>query len=45
MEHGYPIAKSNAPVAQLDRAMVSGTIGRGFESSRAHHLNYALQVA
>jgi hypothetical protein len=25
-----------APVAQLDRALVSGTKGRGFESLRAH---------
>ncbi len=28
-----------APVAQLDRALVSGTKGRTFESCRAYHLN------
>ena len=27
----------HAPVAQLDRALVSGTKGQGFESLRAHH--------
>ena len=26
-----------APVAQLDRALVSGTKGREFESPQAHH--------
>jgi hypothetical protein len=26
-----------APVAQLDRALVSGTKGRGFESLRVYH--------
>ena len=28
---------SDAPVAQLDRALDSGSKGRGFESRRAHH--------
>ena len=28
----------DAPVAQLDRALDSGSKGRGFESRRAHHL-------
>ncbi len=28
----------NAPVAQLDRAVVYGTTGQRFESSRAYHL-------
>lgn len=28
----------NVPVAQLDRALVSGTKGRGFESLRARQL-------
>jgi hypothetical protein len=30
---------SNAPVAQLDRALDFESKGRGFESLRAHHLN------
>ncbi len=30
---------TEAPVAQLDRALDSGSKGRGFESRRAHHLN------
>ncbi len=29
-----------APVAQLDRASDFGSEGWGFESSRAHHINY-----
>ncbi len=29
-----------ARVAQLDRALVSGTKGRGFESLRAFHVYY-----
>ena len=29
--------RENAPVAQLDRALVSGTKGRRFESSQARH--------
>ena len=28
-----------APVAQLDRATVYGTVGWGFESSRAYHFS------
>ena len=31
------IATAPAPVAQLDRASVFGTEGRGFESLLAHH--------
>lgn len=34
------ILYTDAPVAQLDRALVSGTKGRGFESLQAHHLFY-----
>ena len=31
------LEKKYAPVAQLDRVAVSGTVGRRFESSRACH--------
>ena len=34
--------RNHAPVAQLDRALVSGTKGRRFESSQARHLNQRL---
>src|SRR5215470_14992942 len=33
------IMRSNAPVAQLDRAVASGATGREFESLRAHHFS------
>src|ERR1019366_3696942 len=35
--HGACIIPRSAPVAQLDRAIASGAIGREFESLRAHH--------
>lgn len=31
-----------APVAQLDRALVSGTKGRGFKSLQAYHTDSSL---
>lgn len=34
----------NAPLAQLDRALVSGAKGQRFESSRAHHLSQNIQI-
>jgi hypothetical protein len=34
---------SHAPVAQLDRALVSGTKGRRFESYRVYQINYIMQ--
>jgi hypothetical protein len=34
-----PLQSHNAPVAQLDRVLVSETKGRWFESSRAHHIS------
>ena len=34
----YNLLDWRAPVAQLDRALVSGTKGRGFESLRAYQL-------
>jgi hypothetical protein len=36
---GAPIAPY-APVAQLDRALVSGTKGRRFESYRVYHAKF-----
>lgn len=30
-------SKTHAPVAQLDRVLVSEAKGRGFDSRRAHH--------
>jgi hypothetical protein len=35
---GNPYDGPRAPVAQLDRVLVSETKGRRFESCRAHHL-------
>src|SRR5215470_5487990 len=34
------IMRSNAPVAQLDRAVASGATGREFESLRAHQPSF-----
>src|SRR5258708_6352641 len=41
----YGTIKRFAPVAQLDRAFASGAKGQRFESSRAHHVFYHLQLA
>ena len=35
----YSLFVNQAPIAQLDRAMVCGTIGQRFESSWAHFLS------
>ena len=35
-------APFNAPVAQLDRVLVSEAKGRGFDSRRAHHVTNEL---
>ena len=37
--HELYFVTSNAPVAQLDRVLVSETKGREFESRRAHHIS------
>jgi hypothetical protein len=36
----HPLACEYAPVAQLDRALVSGTKGRGFESLQAYQVEF-----
>jgi hypothetical protein len=36
------LSENKAPVAQLDRVLVSEAKGRGFDSRRAHHI-YNLQ--
>ncbi len=38
------IDTSNAPVAQLDRALDFESKGRGFESLRAHHLKSIISL-
>ena len=37
--HELYFVTSNAPVAQLDRVLVSETKGREFESRRARHIS------
>ena len=37
VKNRYAARLQNAPVAQLDRVLVSEAKGRGFDSRRAHH--------
>ena len=39
-----PLPRSYAPVAQLDRALVSGTRGRRFEPSQARHSSFLVRA-
>jgi hypothetical protein len=40
LAQSFPRSAHRAPVAQLDRALVSGTRGRAFKSPRARHFNH-----